>query len=33
MFLTGTWNATLVLLEAGDEIELVANALTYVSGY
>ena len=33
MFLTGTWNATLVLLEAGDEIERVANGLTYVSGY
>ncbi|MFQ5846469.1 MAG: 3-isopropylmalate dehydratase small subunit [Candidatus Methylomirabilales bacterium] len=30
---TGTWNAALVLLEAGDEIERVAMKLPYVSGY
>ena len=31
--LTGTWNATLVLLEAGEEIERVAQSLPYVTGY
>ena len=31
--LTGTWNATAVLLEAGDEIERVAQGLPYLSGY
>jgi 3-isopropylmalate/(R)-2-methylmalate dehydratase small subunit len=31
--LGGTWNATGVLLEAGDEIDRVAAALPYVSGY
>jgi len=31
--LTGTWNATLVLLEAGEEIERVANSLPYATGY
>ncbi|MGH7264599.1 MAG: 3-isopropylmalate dehydratase small subunit [Candidatus Rokuibacteriota bacterium] len=31
--LAGTWNATGVLLEAGDEIDRVAAALPYVSGY
>ena len=31
--LTGTWNATQVLLEAGGEIELVARSLPYVTGY
>ena len=31
--LTGTWNATQVLLEAGGEIELVAKRLPYVTGY
>ena len=31
--LAGTWNATGVLLEAGDEIERVAQRLPYVSGY
>ena len=31
--LTGTWNATQVLLEAGDEIERVAKRLPYISGY
>ena len=30
---SGTWNATGVLLEAGDAIERVARALPYVSGY
>ena len=30
---TGTWNATGVLLEAGDQIEQVAHRLPYVSGY
>ena len=30
---TGTWNATGVLLEAGDAIERVAHALPYVRGY
>ena len=31
--LTGTWNATLVLLEAGEEIERVAKSLPCVTGY
>jgi 3-isopropylmalate/(R)-2-methylmalate dehydratase small subunit len=31
--LTGTWNATFVLLEAGEEIERVAKSLPYVSGH
>ena len=31
--LTGTWNATQVLLEAGGEIERVAKSLPYVTGY
>jgi hypothetical protein len=31
--LSGTWNATLVLLEAGEEIEQVAQGLPYVTGY
>ncbi len=31
--LTGTWNATFVLLEAGEEIERVAKSLPYVAGY
>ncbi len=31
--LTGTWNATVVLLEAGEEIERVAKSLPYVTGY
>ena len=31
--LTGTWNATFVLLEAGEEIEQVAKSLPYVTGY
>ncbi|MFQ5881534.1 MAG: 3-isopropylmalate dehydratase small subunit 2 [Candidatus Methylomirabilales bacterium] len=30
---TGTWNATLVLLEAGEAIERVAKSLPYVTGY
>lgn len=30
---TGTWNATFVLLEAGEEIERVAKSLPYVAGY
>jgi len=30
---TGTWNATGVLLEAGDAIERTARALPYVAGY
>jgi 3-isopropylmalate/(R)-2-methylmalate dehydratase small subunit len=30
---TGTWNATGVLLEAGDAIEHTARALPYVAGY
>ena len=29
----GTWNATAVLLEAGDRIEATARRLPYVSGY
>jgi 3-isopropylmalate/(R)-2-methylmalate dehydratase small subunit len=31
--LSGTWNATLVLLEAGEAIEGVAETLPYVTGY
>ena len=31
--LTGTWNATRVLLEAGDEIEGVGKRLPYITGY
>ncbi|MCI0484203.1 MAG: 3-isopropylmalate dehydratase small subunit [candidate division NC10 bacterium] len=31
--LTGTWNATRVLLEAGDAIERVARGLPYLSEY
>jgi 3-isopropylmalate/(R)-2-methylmalate dehydratase small subunit len=31
--LTGTWNATFVLLEAGEAIERVAKSLPYVSGH
>jgi 3-isopropylmalate/(R)-2-methylmalate dehydratase small subunit len=31
--LTGTWNATGVLLEAGEEIERVAKSLPHVTGY
>jgi 3-isopropylmalate/(R)-2-methylmalate dehydratase small subunit len=31
--LSGTWNATQVLLEAGEEIERVAKRLPYVTGY
>ncbi|MBW8004276.1 MAG: 3-isopropylmalate dehydratase small subunit [candidate division NC10 bacterium] len=31
--LTGTWNATFVLLEAGEEIERVAKSLPYLSGH
>ncbi len=31
--LTGTWDATSVLLEAGDSIESTAAALPYVSGF
>ncbi|MGH7380024.1 MAG: 3-isopropylmalate dehydratase small subunit [Candidatus Methylomirabilales bacterium] len=31
--LTGTWNATQVLLEAGGEIERVARSLPYVTGF
>lgn len=31
--LTGTWNATGVLLEAGDAIERVAGSLPYIAGY
>ncbi len=31
--LTGTWNATRVLLEVQDEIDRVAESLPYVSGY
>ena len=30
---TGTWNATQVLLEAGEEIERAAKSLPYVTGY
>jgi hypothetical protein len=31
--LSGTWNATAQLLEAGDAIEKTADALPYVSGF
>jgi 3-isopropylmalate/(R)-2-methylmalate dehydratase small subunit len=31
--LTGTWTATAVLLEAGEEIERVAKGLPYLRGY
>ena len=31
--LTGTWNATRVLLQAGEEIERVARSLPYMTGY
>ncbi len=31
--LTGTWNATGVLLEAGEAIERVAKTLPYITGY
>jgi len=31
--LSGTWNATQVLLEAGEEIERVAKRLPYVTGF
>jgi 3-isopropylmalate dehydratase small subunit len=31
--LTGTWNATGVLLEAGDAIERLAKSLPYVTGH
>ena len=31
--LTGTWNATAVLLDAGEEIERVAKGLPYLRGY
>ncbi len=31
--LTGTWNATQVLLDAGGEIERVARSVPYVTGY
>jgi len=31
--LTGTWNATGVLLEAGKAIERVAQRLPYITGY
>jgi 3-isopropylmalate/(R)-2-methylmalate dehydratase small subunit len=30
---TGTWNATMVLLEAGEEIDRVAESLPYVTGH
>jgi hypothetical protein len=30
---TGTWNATMVLLEAGEEIGRVAESLPYVTGH
>jgi 3-isopropylmalate/(R)-2-methylmalate dehydratase small subunit len=30
---TGTWNATQVLLEAGDEIDRIAKSLPYITGY
>ncbi|HEV8662061.1 MAG TPA: 3-isopropylmalate dehydratase small subunit [Candidatus Methylomirabilis sp.] len=33
LFLTGTWNATQVLLEAGGAIDRVARSLPYISGY
>ena len=31
--LSGTWNAILVLLEAGEAIEGVAGTLPYITGY
>ncbi|MFQ5803239.1 MAG: 3-isopropylmalate dehydratase small subunit [Candidatus Methylomirabilales bacterium] len=31
--LTGTWNATLLLLEAGEKIEGVAKSLPYITGH
>ncbi|MEK7205298.1 MAG: 3-isopropylmalate dehydratase small subunit [candidate division NC10 bacterium] len=31
--LTGTWNATRVLLQAGEEIERLARSLPYMTGY
>lgn len=31
--LTGTWNATLLLLEAGEAIEKVGASLPYITGY
>jgi hypothetical protein len=31
--LEGSWNATSVLVEAGDAIERTARALPYVSGF
>ena len=31
--LEGTWNATAVLLEAGDRIEAAGLALPYVTGF
>ena len=31
--LEGTWNATAVLLEAGDAIEATARGLPYANGY
>ncbi len=31
--LRGTWNAMMVLLEAGDAIDMVASRLPYLSGY
>jgi hypothetical protein len=30
---SGTWNATAVLLEAGSAIEAVARRLPYIAGY
>jgi 3-isopropylmalate/(R)-2-methylmalate dehydratase small subunit len=30
---TGTWNATGVLLEAGDAIERVAHGIPYIRGF
>ncbi|MFQ5840404.1 MAG: 3-isopropylmalate dehydratase small subunit [Candidatus Methylomirabilales bacterium] len=32
-FLSGTWNATQILLDAGEAIEAVARHLPYVAGY
>jgi len=32
-FLAGTWDATSVLLEAGDAIEKTARSIPYVSGF
>jgi 3-isopropylmalate/(R)-2-methylmalate dehydratase small subunit len=31
--LEGTWNATAVLIEAGERIEATASALPYVQGF